>query len=159
MTAPRETLAEHERRAAAEQNDGREQQRDRVEQEAQPGDGGDRYFGDLQPACDAGLVVAVGEFAAEGRQDEHRHDQRGAGERHQSAAFRGAELEQNQDDQRVLDEVVAERGKELANEDRYEASRGQKLLKHIAGLSGLGRGRRVRPCRPRAAATRADDRT
>jgi len=60
------------------------------------------------------LVVAVGEFAAETRQEEERRDQRGAGNRDQHFGIRTGDLEQDDEDQRGLEEVVAECREELA---------------------------------------------
>ena len=44
---------------------------------------GDADLDELEPLRDQGLVVAVGEFAAEPGQEEERHDQGRAGERDQ----------------------------------------------------------------------------
>ena len=67
------------------QDDGDEQQHDRVDGETGNRNGGDEDLRKLQPLRHQGLVVAVGEFAAEPREKEERRDQRGTGKRDQDA--------------------------------------------------------------------------
>src|SRR5208282_3257033 len=69
------------------------------------------------------LVEAVGEFAAEPREKEERRDQRRAGQRDQSSRVRARDLEQNDEDERRLEEVVAKGREELAPEQGRETSR------------------------------------
>ena len=54
-----------------------------MESEAGDSDRGDADLGELQPLRHQGLVVAVGELAAEAGQEEERRDERRAGERDQ----------------------------------------------------------------------------
>jgi hypothetical protein len=85
------------------------------------GHDGDREFGKLDPARDGGFVVPIGQFAAERGEKDERDDQRRAGEGDEHVAAFGADAEDDQEGERVLDEVVVERGEELADEDRREA--------------------------------------
>ncbi len=43
-----------------------------------------------------------------------------------------AELEQDQDDERVLEEIVVEGSEELAPEERREAARSHESAKHVS---------------------------
>ena len=70
----------------AEQAERHEQQRDRMQEEAGGRKAGGEYLGELQPPRDGHLDVFVGQFAAEGRQNEKRKDEDRAGERHQRVA-------------------------------------------------------------------------
>ncbi len=107
----------------AEQKHRKEQQAERVKREAGHGDHGGADLGELDALRDEGFVVTVGQFAAEPGEEEERRDQRRAGERNQHRGIGAGHLEQNDEDQRGLEKIVAERGKELAPEQRREAAR------------------------------------
>jgi hypothetical protein len=55
----------------------------------------------------------------------HQHD---AGQRHQRGAGLAANPEQNEQHQRVLQEIIVEGGEELAPEQRRETARGEQRL-------------------------------
>ena len=59
-----------------------------MESEAGDSDRGDGDLGELEPLRHQGLVVAVGELAAEPGQEEERGDQRRASERDQGLGTR-----------------------------------------------------------------------
>src|SRR6185437_16587200 len=59
----------------AEQGERDEQDGHRVQEEADGGEAGDRDFRELDGGGDGGLVVAVGQLPAQGRQDEERDDE------------------------------------------------------------------------------------
>ena len=104
---------------------------------------------ELQPLRHDRLVVAVGDLAAERRQEEIRRDEHRRRERDEGFGRRAADLEQDQEHQGVLQEIVAERREELAPEQRREAAGQQE---------GLGCGRRwvghgASLCQKRAAET------
>ena len=69
------------------------------------------------------LVVTVGDLAAERGQEEIRRDEHRARERDQRLAMRAADMEQNEKDERILEEIIVECGKELRPEQRREAPR------------------------------------
>ena len=102
--------------------------------EADDRDDRDADLGELQPLRDHGLVVAVGDLAAERRQEEIRRDEHRRRERDQRFGRRAADLEQDQEHQGVLEEIVAERREELAPEQRREAAGQQEGL----GAAGDG---------------------
>ena len=107
-----------------------------MQEEARRGKGGDGDFAEPDALCDERLVVAVGQLAAERRQDEERGDENDAGHRDQYPAVlsRSAtctpEAEQDQHGQRVLQEIVVERRAELAPEQRRELARRHQALEH-----------------------------
>jgi len=110
--------------------------------------GGD--LGELDEADQLRLLVTVGELAGGRREQEERQDEQSAGEVDQHlgphpAGLRG--LEGDQDDQRVLEDVVVERAEELRREERSEPAFGEQ--------SELAT---VRHC-PRAPPTQAFSRT
>ena len=94
-----------------------------MESKAGDSDRGDGDLGELEPLRHQGLVVAVGELAAEPGQEEERRDQGRAGERDQGFGIGARHLEQDDEDQRGLEEVVAECREELAPEQGRETSR------------------------------------
>ena len=133
-----------------EQEHGEEQKSQRMESEAGDSDRGDGDLGELEPLRHQGLVVAVGELAAEAGQEKERGDQRRASERDQGFGIGARNLEQDDEDQRGLEEVVAECREELAPEQGRETSRGHQ---------GRGHGsprllpRQLRPRQPSPAAS------
>ena len=70
------------------------------------------------------LVIAIGELAPERRQEEKRSDEDRGGKGDQRIG--AAQLEQNKKNQRILEEIVAERREELAPEQWRKAPRHQK---------------------------------
>ena len=98
--------------------------------ETRDGESGDADLGELQALRHERLVVAVGEFAAESREQEERRDQRRAGKRDQCFRVRARDLEQNDEDERRLEEVVAKGREELAPEQRRETSRRHQGRRH-----------------------------
>ena len=110
-----------QRRNDAEQKQREKQQRDRVQPEA-----GDRAVPatpistSFSRCGDVGLVEPVGDLAAERRQDEERKDENRAGERNQRFGIVAGQFEQDQEYQRVLEEIVVERAEKLAPEQRRE---------------------------------------
>ena len=101
----------------------------------------DADLGKLQPLRHDRLVVAVGDLAAEARKDrKYGRMKTAAAERDQGFGGRAADLEQDQEHQRVLEEIVAERREELAPEQRREAAgqhqrpgRGRRWVGHWVG--------------------------
>ena len=79
-------------------------------------------LGELDALGDQGLVVAVGKLAAEPGQKEERRDQRRAGERDQRRRIGAGGLEQNDEDERGLEKIVAEGREKLAPEQRRETA-------------------------------------
>ena len=112
-----------QRRERAEQKHRDEQQAERMKGKARDGDHGGADLGELDALRDEGLVVTVGQLAAEPGKKEERGDQRRAGERDQNRRIGAGNLEQNDEDQRRLEKIVAEGRKELAPEQRREAAR------------------------------------
>ena len=94
-----------------------------MQREAEHRDEGDADLGELEPLRDHRLVVAVGQLAAERGEKEIGRDEDRGGERDQRLRVRAADVEQDEKDQRVLEEIVAERGEELTPEQGREAPR------------------------------------
>ena len=105
----------------AEQRD--EQDHDRMGHEARDRETGNRDFDELQPLRDDCLVETVGHLAAERRQEEIRCDEHRAGKRDQRFGLFAADPEQDQEHERVFQEIVVERRKELRPEQRRKAPR------------------------------------
>ncbi len=124
----------------AEQEERQEQQRQRMEGEACDSHRGGADLGELQPLRHHGLVELVGELAAQCREDQEGQDEDGAGEADQSLPFGSRHLEQDQEDDRVLQDVVSEGREELGPEQRRETTRGEKL-EHERSFSGSLRAR------------------
>ena len=134
-----------QRREHAKQEKRHEQKGDGMQQHAGGRDGRRAHLGKLDLLSDAGLVETVGELPAEPRQEEERKDEQGARERHGGATFLLAELEEHEKRQRVLEEIVAERGEELAPEHRREAARSHERGDHGKHLLALRRSTRSLP--------------
>src|SRR5262245_3568124 len=81
--------------------------------ESRDREAGDRDLGELEAARDDRLVEAVGELPAEAGEEEERRDEHRCRQRDQFAGVAAAETEQDQDDERVLEKIIVERGKEL----------------------------------------------
>jgi hypothetical protein len=116
-----------------EQAERHEQHRHGMEQEAQHRGAGREDLRELEPAGHQRLVVPVGPLAAEARQDEERPDEDRARQRHQDAGMGiglAADPEQDQEGQRVLQEIVVERREELAPEQWREAPRSHQGTEH-----------------------------
>src|SRR6185503_797385 len=111
-----------QRRQHAEAGERREQNRQRGARIADDGDGGDEDLGELQPLRHARLVVAVGEFAAERRQEKERRDEYRARQRDQRLGV-GTPAEQDEKDQRGFEKIIVECREELAGKQRRKAPR------------------------------------
>jgi hypothetical protein len=130
----------------AEEEERRHQHRDRVEGEADDGDTRRRQLHPFQPLGHDGLVELVGKLAAEGGEQEERRHEDGAGERHQRSRLLRRDRGEDQEDQRVLQEIVVEGGKELGPEEWREAPGRHEILLH--GASPILRDcLKARPCR------------
>ena len=105
----------------AEEKQREEQQRHRVQAEADDGDDRDADLGKLEPLRHLGLVVAVGKLAAERRQKKVGRDEYRGGERNQRLGVRAADMEQQKKNQRRLEEIVAECREKLGPEQGREA--------------------------------------
>ncbi len=125
-----------QRRNDAEEAERDEQDRHRVEEEAERGNAGDRDLGEPDALGHERLVAAVGKLAAERGEDEERRNEHDAGKRDQrggvlaAGGAHAAEPEQDQHAQRVLQEVVVERGAELTPEQRRKPPRRHQAREH-----------------------------
>ena len=108
-------------RDGAHQHQGREQDRQRRQQETDHRQTSRCDLEQLQPSGHQGLVVAVRQFAAEPRQQQRRRHEQRTRDRDQGSGACSSGLEQDQEHQRVLENVVVEGRKELAPEQRREA--------------------------------------
>jgi hypothetical protein len=127
-----------QRRDHTEQEQRHEQHRHRVYGEAQHRDQRDADLGELEALRHHRLVVAVGELAAERREEEVGRDEDRGRERDERLGLGAADLEQDQKDQRVLEEIVAEGRKELGPEQRREAPRHEQGRGHGVSAVQLG---------------------
>jgi len=114
--------------AKQEQRD--EQQRHRMHGKAEHRDEGNADLRELQPPRHHRLVVAIGQFAAERGQKEIRRDENRGGERDQRLRVRAPDVKENEKDQGVLEEIVAEGGKELGPEQGRKAPRQEQRRGH-----------------------------
>ena len=112
----------------------------RMHAEAEHRDEGNADLGELEPPRHHRLVVAVGEFAAERGQKEIGRDEDRGGERDQRLRVGAADVEQDEKDQGVLEEIVAEGRKELGPEQRREAPRQEQGRGHGGSGGWIGRG-------------------
>ena len=117
-----------------------------MEGEAGDSDRGDGDLGELEPLRHQGLVVAVGELAAERGKEEVGRDEDRRGERDERLGIRPADVEQDEKDERVLEEVIAEGRKKLGPEQGRKAPRHQQRRGH--GFSAGSNGRAARNARP-----------
>jgi len=93
-------------------------------------DAGGGYLGELQALRDQGFVEFIGDLTTESRQDEIRRDEYGARQSDKRFPRGSADLEQNEQDQRVLEKIVVERREELAPEQRGKTPREKKRVGH-----------------------------
>src|SRR5262249_45431601 len=130
--------------AKEEQRD--EQQRHRMQAEADNGDEGNADLAEFESPRHHRLVVAIGELAAQRREEEVRRNENRGGKRDQRLGVGAADMEQNEKDQRVLEEVVAERREKLGPEQGREAPRHQQRRGHgFSAGSKTGAGGRPSP--------------
>ena len=100
----------------AEQEQREQQQRNELQREPENCNEGRPDFGEFQLSRHLGLVEAVGHFAAEGRQDQEWRDENRPRRRYQCLAIRPGDLEQDQENNRILENIVAECREELRPE-------------------------------------------
>ena len=112
------------------EKDGEKQHGDRMKREADHRQHGDGDLEQLQSARHNGFVETVGDLAANAGQKEERECQRRGCELDQGAGLGLAEPEQQHKDQRLLEEVVAERRESLAPEQRRKTSRRHQGRRH-----------------------------
>jgi hypothetical protein len=122
----------------AEQAERDEQHRHGMQDEAEDSDRRCANLGELQPLRHYRLVEAVGHLAADAREQEEGRNEEPARQRHQRLAMRAGELVQDDEDQRVLEEIVVEGGEELRPEQRGEASLQHQCVEHdnLTGRDG-----------------------
>ena len=106
------------------------EQGQRAQHEASGCDHLHKDFRKFQPPCDPRLVMRIGDLAArrrqqDGGQHEHAHRQS-----HQRASVFLAKAKQDQHGQHGADEIIVERGEELAPEQRRKTTRFQQVQKH-----------------------------
>ena len=109
----------------SEQKQRDEQQHHRMQAEADHCNERDPDLAKFEPPRHHGLVVAVSEFTAERGQEEVGCDEDRSRERDERLGVGAADVEQNEKDQRVLEEIVAEGREKLGPEQRREAPRHQ----------------------------------
>jgi hypothetical protein len=114
-----------QRRMAAEQEQRAHQDRQAVQEETGGGDAHDHHFQHLDQAGEHRLVVFVGQLPGGRREQEEGQDEDasrhiGKQPRRQRRPLGG--LESQQDNQRVLEQVVVEGAEELGGEERREAT-------------------------------------
>ena len=143
---PRQVVRENavfdrsEQRAGhAEQGQRGQERRYILEIEARRREAGDADFRDAEPAGDDRLVEFVGHLAGDAGEQEEGRDENGARERHERGALGSADLREDQQHQRVLEEIIVEGRKELAPEQRRETACGQKRLRHDVLSRAAGR--------------------
>ena len=93
----------------------------------------------IRSLCD----TVFGEFASEAGQQKEWRDEHRPGQGHQRLRIGSTNLEEDQEDERVLQKVVVEGGEELAPEEGRKAPGRHELWEHRMGL-GMGRLRRAR---------------
>ena len=125
-----------QRAGDAEENERAKERREIGEEKARRRQSGDGDVGDAQPAHDARLVIFVGEFSADRREKKEGGDEGGAGERDERRAALG-HVRQDQEHERVLEEIVVEGRKELTPEQRRETPRSKERMRHVR-TSGRG---------------------
>ncbi len=124
------TGAEQRAEHAEEDQRARRKARDRGEPKPADRDAGGADFDELH----ARAIVALSNLSASSppsaEENEEGRDEHDAGERDERLALLAADLEQDQQNQRVLEEIIVEGREELAPEQRREAARGEKRLRH-----------------------------
>src|SRR6476620_5061783 len=124
----------------AEQEQRDEQQQHRMNAESEHREEGNADLSELEPPRHHRLVVAIREFAAERGQKEIRRDENRGGKRDQRLGVGASDVEQNEKDQGVFEEIVAEGGKELGPEQGREAPRQEQGRGHGGSGGWIGRG-------------------
>src|SRR5579883_3419984 len=117
-----------------EERDDRVFDRMHPQQQSDHRDAGDEDLGELQPFRNHGLVVAVRHLPAQSRKNEVREDEDGGRELNEGPRALARKLEDDQDHQRLLEEIVVEGAEELAPEQGCEAPRGHQAREHQAVL-------------------------
>ena len=123
-----------ERGDHAEQEERREQDRYRLQPIAGDRDTRDRDLDELDALRHDRLVEAVRHLAPEAGEEEERADEDRGGERDERAGIGDRGREQDQEDQRVLEEIVIEGAEKLAPEERCEAPGGHQTPEHRGPL-------------------------
>ena len=131
-----------ERGNDAEAEEGKHQYPDGGEGNADDRDRRHEKLAALQKLGQLGLVVLVGEFAGNRRQEQKRHDEDAACERHQGRSLR-RHLGENDENQSLLQKIIIEGGKELRPEQRRELPRSHQVLLHGVSLIQPTRRHRV----------------
>jgi hypothetical protein len=119
-----------QRRDDTDQEQGHEQENGRVEPEAGHRDAGNRDLGELEPLGHERLVEAVRDLAADRGEDERRKDEDRGRERDQGLRVRHGPFVEDQEGERVLEEIVVEGAEELAPEQGRKPTRGKKAVGH-----------------------------
>src|SRR5580658_2547961 len=94
------------------------EQRRRGERETGGGDHLNEDLREFEPPGDQSLIVRIGDLAAERRKRDRGQDENDRREQDFEAGVLAAEAEENEHDQHIADEIVVERGEELAPEQR-----------------------------------------
>ena len=102
----------------------------RVERKPRNREHGNADLHELDALRHPGFVVAVGELTAEPRQKEVRRDEDRGSELNQNSGIGAGDMEQDQEAEGGLEEIVAERGEELAQEQRRKAARRHQGREH-----------------------------
>src|SRR4029453_1693312 len=126
----------------AEEKQRDEQQRHRMQAEPDHCNERNADFAELEPPRHHRFVVAVGELATERGKEEVRRDEDRRGERDERLGIRPADVEQDEKDERVLEEVIAEGRKKLGPEQGREAPRHQQRRGHDFSAGSNGRAAR-----------------
>src|SRR5215471_20167500 len=92
-----------------------------MRREARDREANDENLGQLEVARHDRFVEAVGELAAQPRQDEKRRNEDRERERVQRGRALATNMEDDEEPQRVLEEIVVERREELAPEQGRKA--------------------------------------
>ena len=103
-----------------------------MEREARARERCNPYLSQLEAPRHHRLIEAVGELATETREEEERRDEDSARQCDQCLGILASDFEQDQEDERILQEVVVEGRKELAPEQRCEAAGGHQRCGHSA---------------------------
>jgi hypothetical protein len=102
----------------SEQEQRQKQQQQRVQLEAGDSDRRGADLGELEAARHRRLIEAIRELSVQRPTAEKRRDKDAPRQGHEHLACLTADPEQDQQDERVLQKIVVEGGKELASEQR-----------------------------------------
>ena len=122
-----------QRRDHAEPEQRQIEQRRRGERKTRSGDHLNEDLREFEPPGDQRLVMRIGDLAAERGQGDRRQDEDDQREQDLEARILSPEAEENEHRQHVADEIVVERGEELAPEQRREPSRRHQGPEHDGG--------------------------